>query len=160
MPPQDQVSCLGHAATFVVSASGTPPPSYQWYFNTKTLLVGATNASLALTNLQAASAGEYSVTVSNPGGSANSTAHLTVLDAHTDIQTVWFFGSDMYAGVDVAGLPGATYVLKYTPDIRNSDWAAWTPLATNTMDTSGWWFYLDLESPDSPQRFYGAKLLP
>jgi hypothetical protein len=160
--PQDQVSCLGHSATFTVSATnGTPPLSYQWYFNTNTLIVNATNASLTLTNLQRTNAGKYSVVVSNPGGSTNSAmANLILYEAYTYLQVDWYFDSYMFAGLDIAGQPGSNYVLKYTTDLRNTNWATWTPLTTNTMGSSGWFFYLDEESADSPMRFYGAKLNP
>jgi hypothetical protein len=32
-------------------------------------------------------------------------------------------------------------------------------LATNTMGAEGW-FYLDMDSPFSPKRYYGVKLVP
>jgi hypothetical protein len=65
----------------------------------------------------------------------------------------------MSAGLTILGQQGSTYVLKYTTDVRNTNWATWTPLATNTMGSSDW-FYLDTGSPYAPYRFYGAKLKP
>jgi hypothetical protein len=144
-----------------VNATGTGSLSYQWYYNTNTVIANATNASLTLTNVQGTNAGMYSVVVSNPYGSVSSaTAQLILYDPYTEIQVEWYFDSYMYAGLNIAGRPGATYVLKYTTDLRNTNWAAWTPLATNTIDSSGWFFYLDEESPYAPYRFYGAKLQP
>jgi len=158
--PQDQFSCLSHSATFTLGATGNPPLSYQWYFNTNTVIVNATNATLTLTNLQGTNAGKYSVVVSNPCGSSTSAvARLTVYDAYTSVEVHSYFHSYMYAGLNIAGQPGATYVLKYTTDLRNTNWATWTPLATNTMGSSDW-FHLDIESPFAPYRFYGAKLKP
>jgi hypothetical protein len=159
--PQDQVSCLGHSATFTVSAAGDPILSYQWYFNTNTLLINATNASLTLTNLQGTNAGNYSVVVSNLGGSTNSAmAQLILYDPYTEIEVEWYFDIYMGAGLYVAGQPGATYILKYASDLRNANWATWTPLATNTLGSSGWWFFLDEESPYSPMRFYQVRRKP
>jgi len=158
--PSDQKGCLGHSATFTVVASGTPPLTYQWYSSAGEMS-GQTNATLTLTNLQATDAGKYSMVVSNPYGSTSSSlANLTVFDACTDVAVYWYFRSYMYSGVKIGGLPGASYVLKCTSDLRNTDWSAWTPLATNTMDSSGWWFHLDTQSPHYPHRFYGAKLAP
>ncbi|MGB7746142.1 MAG: immunoglobulin domain-containing protein [Verrucomicrobiia bacterium] len=78
--PQDQTSILpGATATFSVIASGTDPLSYQWYYNTNTLLTNATDSILTITNIQPANAGSYSVCINNSAGSTNSSnAFLTV----------------------------------------------------------------------------------
>ena len=82
---------VGTIATFSVSATGTPPLSYQWLFNGSPLtnglhngarIIGATNATLTITNVQLASQGNYSVTVTNIAGITNSVdAVLTVITA-------------------------------------------------------------------------------
>jgi hypothetical protein len=80
MDPSDQQAFRWGAATFTVEADGTPYLYYQWYFNDTNLIVGATNASLTLTNLQLTNAGNYSVAVTNAYGSATSAdAMLTVV---------------------------------------------------------------------------------
>ena len=77
--PTNQIINAGGAASFTVLAGGTPPLSYQWNLNT-TNIVGATNSALTLVNVQPANAGLYSLTVSNPYGTAlSSNASLTVL---------------------------------------------------------------------------------
>jgi hypothetical protein len=69
----------GTLATFTVGAGGTPPFTYQWRRGT-TAILGATNSTLSLTNVQSADQGSYSVVVSNSAGSATSDpASLTVL---------------------------------------------------------------------------------
>jgi hypothetical protein len=76
--PTNAVVQVGGIATFNVTATGSPPLGYQWRFN-DTNLLGATDASLRLTNVQPRSAGRYSVVVSNPyGWAASSNATLTV----------------------------------------------------------------------------------
>jgi len=62
----------GGSATFSVTAGGTPAPSFQWKFNTNTVLAGATGTTLSLANLRASQAGIYSVTVTNSAGGTNS----------------------------------------------------------------------------------------
>ena len=47
-----------------VTAQGTPPLSYQWFFNDNPVL-GATTTFLSLANVQPANSGLYSVLVSN-----------------------------------------------------------------------------------------------
>ena len=67
---------------FSVTATGSPPLSYQWNFN-GTNIVGATNTTLMLTNVQASQAGNYQVLVTNLFGSLlSSNAVLTVTLDH------------------------------------------------------------------------------
>ena len=149
--PQSQISCLGGNASFSVTTQGSVPFSYQWHFGLNSL-TGQTNAQLTLANLQTTNGGFYSVVVSNTFGSiTSSNAQLTVNDSCVDIH--------MYAGLNISGLQGATYILKYTTNL-SLPFASWTPLATNTFNGATNWFYLDQASPFSPMRFYGVKLLP
>lgn len=149
--PQRQGGCLGYSVTFSVTATGTGPLRYQW-FRDNVALAGETNPILSVANLQTSSAGLYSVVVSNECSSVTSTdAALVVHDACVDIH--------MYAGLRITGQPGQTYVVKYTTDGGSTDFATWTPLATNTLANSNW-FYLDMESPFHPRRFYGVRLQP
>lgn len=70
----------GQPAVFGVTASGTAPLGFQWYFNTNTALPGQTGSSLTFASVQPTNAGSYAVQVSNAGGSLTSTAAtLTVL---------------------------------------------------------------------------------
>jgi len=77
--PASQVALPGWNVSFSVSASGSLPLTYQWQrFSTN--LVGATNTTLALNNVQTADNGDYRVLVHNPAGDATSTvATLTVV---------------------------------------------------------------------------------
>jgi hypothetical protein len=69
--PNDVNGNPGATVSFYAGALGTGPLSYQWYFNTTNLLPG-TNSTYTVTNVQANSAGGYSVIVSNSYGSATS----------------------------------------------------------------------------------------
>ena len=78
--PSDQTGAVGRSAQFTVVADGTPPLSYQWYFNTNTPVAGATDATLTLNNLQTTNPGGYSVIITNYGGSVTSAVvTLTVI---------------------------------------------------------------------------------
>jgi hypothetical protein len=69
---------VGGNASFSVSATGTPAPTYQWRKDGADL-TGQTNATLSLTNVQSTNAGNYTVVVSNAGGIVTSAiATLTV----------------------------------------------------------------------------------
>jgi len=77
--PASQLVLQGSNATFTVSAAGTAPFTYQWYFNNNQL-AGATNSTMVIANVQPTNAGNYAVTLANPAGSAtSSTATLAVL---------------------------------------------------------------------------------
>jgi uncharacterized repeat protein (TIGR01451 family) len=53
----------GATASFTVGVTGTPPFTYQWFFNGTNLLQGATSATLTLPNVTATQAGTYSASV-------------------------------------------------------------------------------------------------
>ncbi len=77
--PQSQTVIVGANVTFSVAATGTQPLAYQWQKD-GVLVQGAINAVLALSNVSTVESGDYSVTVSNSGGSvASAVARLTVL---------------------------------------------------------------------------------
>jgi len=71
-------ACLGDTVTFTVTASGSPPISYQWWKNGKPI-AGATSPKLVLDNVDFGSDGQYSAVVTNPCSSATSeSAELSV----------------------------------------------------------------------------------
>jgi uncharacterized repeat protein (TIGR01451 family) len=61
--PASVIAPSGGNAAFTVGVKGTPPFTYQWFFNATNLINDATNASLILTNLTSAQSGAYSVSV-------------------------------------------------------------------------------------------------
>lgn len=77
--PQSVTITNGSPVQFGTTAFGTGPLGYQWQFG-GTNLVSATNATLSLTNVQPAQAGDYTLVVTNASGSVTSAvATLTVL---------------------------------------------------------------------------------
>lgn len=76
--PLGQNIAPGGSATFTAGASGTPGPSYQWYFNAFPI-AGATGPTLTRADVQPSNAGFYTLIVTNVGGYAISdSADLTV----------------------------------------------------------------------------------
>ena len=87
LQPRSQSVSLGANVFFRVTATGTPPPGFQWCWNDAPL-AGATNSTLALTNVALTQAGAYFALVSNDGGAATSAvAVLSVDPAFTKITT-------------------------------------------------------------------------
>lgn len=68
----------GSDATFTVAVKGSWPMACQWQLE-GTNLPGATSMTMTVTNLQASTAGAYSVLVSNAFGTVTSSAQLTLL---------------------------------------------------------------------------------
>ena len=83
--PQNQTAAVGQSALFSVTASGTTPLNYQWYFNTNTPIPNATNATHAISSVVSNDVGGYSIIVANSAGSVTSVvARLTISPAPTN----------------------------------------------------------------------------
>jgi len=79
--PQSITVVQGNNATFSVTATGTPPLSYQWRKN-GTNINGANNSTYTISSVNSSHAGNYSVVVRNASGSVTSNnATLTVTTA-------------------------------------------------------------------------------
>ncbi|MBW8864035.1 MAG: hypothetical protein JF609_03750, partial [Verrucomicrobia bacterium] len=77
--PQSVSVTNGYPASFTIGVSDENPVSYQWYFNTNTLLAGQTGAMINFGSVSNGNAGTYTVAVLDNGGSATSSpALLTV----------------------------------------------------------------------------------
>jgi len=77
--PVDRTVVAGQSPQFSVTASGTEPLSYQWYFNTNTPLAGADSNSWTVVNAQVANEGTYHVVITNVAGAVTSSvASLTI----------------------------------------------------------------------------------
>ena len=99
--PVARLAGTGTGTMFAVVANGTAALSYQWKKNGTTLadggtISGATTATLSLSNLTTGDVGNYTVVVTNAGGTATSNAAaLTVVDAQATHAVV---GSGYTAG--------------------------------------------------------------
>lgn len=100
--PQSQQVNAGSNVTFVVSATGMAPLSYQWRKNGANI-AGATNAALTLPAVQAGDAGSYNAVVTNSAGSITSNAAgLTVnVTAFGPLITIQPLGQVVNPGVNV-----------------------------------------------------------
>jgi hypothetical protein len=102
--PQSQTVLVSNNVTFTVGASGTPPLTYQWYYNTNALIPNATNATHGINAATTNDSGAYSVRVNNPYGAVTSSiATLTVNVPNTNGD--WYIspaGSDANPGTVAA----------------------------------------------------------
>ena len=128
--PTNQTRFVGQAVTFSVVASGVNL-TYQWRFNDVNI-VGATNASYTINNVQEDNAGNYSVVVSNPAGSVTSEARVltvygppripslipnqTIMAGQSVTFDAYAFGVSLtyqwrFNGVNIVGATNATYTV-------------------------------------------------
>ncbi len=110
----DQVATNGDTVQWQITAEGTGPLSYQWYFNETNALDGQTNTLLTLTNVTPVHSGSYSVIVTNLyGASTSALARLTVFASPTILlqpqdQDVPVRGTAIFS-VSVQGFPPPSY---------------------------------------------------
>lgn len=84
-PTTNQFAPAGTNVTLTASATGAPPPAYQWYFNGIALAdnshyTGTASGTLQISNALTNDTGNYFVIVTNTGGSVTSSiATVTVL---------------------------------------------------------------------------------
>lgn len=121
--PASQAVTESGTASFSVTAYGSVPLQYQWKFNAAAI-PAATNATLTLTNVHPNQAGNYTVTVTNPYGSATSSnAQLAVAT-----QTILVFD---YSGNDKITAKGREFSQLYKgsfffiPDTTNGVFVGW-----------------------------------
>ena len=85
--PTNQSASLGANVAFSAVAAGSTPRYFQWRLN-ETNLIGKTSTSLIVTNVQLANAGDYTLVVTNAGGSITSqVAALSIDPTFTKITT-------------------------------------------------------------------------
>ncbi|GEM_PF-3193743 len=135
VPPEPFVVIVGGAATFQVTATGAPAPTYQWRFKDEDLadndnVSGATTRTLVLTNVSAAQAGDYTVVVTNSAGQDEATTALTVHvppsipdGSHPNSRNV-VSGASVTFTVAPAGIPAPTYQWKKNEQILPGETSA------------------------------------
>ena len=107
--PLSQTNYVGSAVTFSVGASGTAPLSYQWRFQGG-VITNATSSSFTLAAIQAGDAGNYSVVVTNAGGSTTSSNAALVVKP---------LSADLAASIAGPTTAAAGAVLNYTVSLTN-----------------------------------------
>jgi RHS repeat-associated protein len=149
--PTSQTATAGTNVSFSVVATGTPAPSYQWKKN-GTAIGGAINATLALTNVQSADAGSYTVTATNSAGSVTSNAATLTVNTGPMIttqpagQTVPVGGNVTFTVVatgapapgyqwrkDGASLAGATSSSYTLTSVQSADAAGYSVIVSNSI---------------------------
>jgi hypothetical protein len=149
--PQSVATAAGNTVYFSVAATGMATLEYQWQFNGK-LIPSAIGATLTLTNVTAAQAGNYYVTVSNSSGITNSVAAaLAVIPASTAADLTSLIKTGGQFSFVVSGIDGSNYVVQASSDMEN-----WVSLQTNASPFT----FVDTNITGFNQRFYRTYQLP
>jgi hypothetical protein len=134
--PLSQSVPMGSNVTFSVTATGYGTLTYHWFFN-GVIIIGATNATLTLTNVQPSAAGNYNVVVGNPLGSAHSSnALLTVLGTLPVLVNVDFgagTNGTTKAGPAAIGQTANDFWNFYTRDAPGGGWYGFAELDNLTQ---------------------------
>jgi len=149
--PSSQLSLPGKNVSFAITASGTMPLTYQWYFN-GTPVVGPAgqNTTLALNNVGTNNAGSYAVVVKDNSGSVTSS-----------IVTLAVVSSMNYPVSECSMTPAGfqiqlTNVTSSCVIYASSNLVDWIPITTNNP-ISGIVTYTDVSATSLPLRYYKAK---
>ncbi len=155
--PTSLTVTTGSAASFTVTASGSPTPTYQWQ-KAGVNIAGATNATYTIASVVAGDAGSYTAVATNSAGSATSTAATLMVNAGATAPaittqptslTVTTGGSASFsvaasgsptptyqwqkAGVNIAGATNATYTIT---SVVAGDAGSYAAVATNSAGSA------------------------
>jgi hypothetical protein len=142
----------GTNVTFVLTATGSPPLCYQWYFNGG-LIPFATTNTLVVSNLQSGSAGIYSVAVNNAVGGTNTAATLNVImPTRPVLNSAGLLSSGKFR-FQINGDAGQNYTLQMSTNLAATNWIS--VLATNAPAGS---FFITDTNATNLNRFYRIKV--
>jgi GH25 family lysozyme M1 (1,4-beta-N-acetylmuramidase) len=152
--PQSQIIGLGSNVTFTVAASGLPAPTFQWQLNGANL-GGATNASLALSNVQATNTGVYTVLITNAAGSViSSNATLSLLPPAAAQFQVINVQPDGSIQITFHGDIQWTYTVQASTNLI--DWN----VLTNLTSATGNFSFTAGSITNGPEEFFRARVGP
>ncbi|MCU0779578.1 MAG: immunoglobulin domain-containing protein, partial [Akkermansiaceae bacterium] len=147
--PRHQSAEPGGSATFSVLAVGQEPLSYQWRHGGDDL-AGETGSVLQIHHCTPDHAGDYSVVVSNAGGSVvSSPAAVLRVVVPPVFGAGWFAGGDFH--LPLPSLAGLSYTIEASDSLLPGSWTT----LDNLLGTGS---VLDIVDPASPagRRFYRA----
>jgi hypothetical protein len=156
--PAGQTNYTGNNVALTVTASGTPPLSYQWLkggtsLNNGGVLSGTTTTNLNIAPAALTNSGNYSVVVTNTSGSV--TSGVAVVSV-VPVPVISAFPS----GINVAltgtgGIAGRNYIVESATNLVAP--AGWQPLVTNQVLAGGGISFMGTNTPGFNQRFYKLK---
>ena len=104
---------------------------------------------MTVTNVQPASAGIYTVVVTNLSGVFTSVLAKLAIKVPPTITSA--FLSNHTFQLQYSGTPGANYLLQAKSNLTD---ALWLPVSTNVIDVNGNYNFIDATVTNMPGRFY------
>ena len=123
----------GTNVTFSLTATGSPPLCFQWYFNGSAIPF-ATADTLVVSNLQSGSAGIYSVSVNNAAGGTNTASTLNVTLPNRPVLNSAGFSAGGKFQFQINGSAQQTYTLQMSTNLASTNWIS--VLVTNAPGDS------------------------
>jgi Alpha-tubulin suppressor and related RCC1 domain-containing proteins len=153
--PIGQTVLGGTNVTFSVSASGTPPLSYQWRKN-DVALTNQLASSLALTNVTRTNSGSYSVVITNVAGAITSSNAILVVHVPQQLRQRFYptSGSFLLLSGDVdGGLLSSNNVAGFHLQ-ASTNLTDWVPIPATITLTNGLLLIQDTNASAFRARFY------
>ncbi|TAK96422.1 MAG: PKD domain-containing protein [Verrucomicrobia bacterium] len=150
--PQSQRVLEGSSVQFNVGVSGSSPRTCQWRLNSAAI-TGAITESFTLSNVLAAQAGLYDVTINNSGGSVTSAPASLVVSVRPLLNPVLQF-SNGTPRFTLSGTAGDLYTIQTSSNL--SQWSD----ALSVSNQNGSVLFQDSQGLGKPARFYRARLGP
>jgi len=155
-PPSDVTTNTGGVATFSVTATGVPSPSYQW-LRQSAFIGGANSSTYTIGNVQTNDAGQFQVIVANVAGAVTSAvATLTVTlppGQPSQFQLIELL-PDQRVHLILSVESGTPYLLQTSSNLTD-----WTTL-TNFVNSNSVFEFTDEPAANIPSRFYRARIGP
>ncbi|MFO0830285.1 MAG: immunoglobulin domain-containing protein [Phycisphaerales bacterium] len=140
--PSSTTVCSGLPASFTVSASGSPAPTFQWRKNTSNIS-GANSSTYTIPSTSTGDAGSYDCVVTNSCGSA--TSNPATLTVNTGPSVTNPANSTVCAGaaaafsVSASGSPAPTFQWrKNTANISGANASTYSIPSTTTADAGSY----------------------
>jgi hypothetical protein len=150
--PVSQAVAAGTTVRLAAMAAGVQPLSCQWQRN-GTNIAGACNSFLCLTNVQASSAGSYSVVFTNALGTTTSATALLTVTGLTTVPQIDSIANlpDGSFQLQISGGPGH-FAVEVAPTL-----SGWTQLTDLTVTNAAFQYH----DPDTSEasRFYRVRVL-
>ena len=150
--PQSVTTNWGKPAAFSVTALGTDPEYYQWYFQNESMPIpGATGSSYSFAAVDPTNQGNYFVIITNQYGSATSDmAGLTVVITPSPTINPLVGAGTTNVAISWQAVVGGTYQVQYNTNLNTTNWF----LVTNLVATSTSITVTDRPPATVVQRYY------
>ena len=149
--PASTSAIVGQNSTFKVAADGNGTLDYQWRFNS-TNITSATNASLTVSNMSGANAGDYTVAISDSFGSVTSAVAVLTVILPPAISSSKMSADRASFTLTGTGSADQPYVLLTATNLIPP--VTWQRAATNNADSNGMFNFIDPQITNHSQRFY------